>query len=69
MNVTKDWCLRMAQLEGNSEIGVGSLAIDPSFDGPVNSFGLIHNLFDRPEGHDEVVEVMRSMGFPVRGTF
>jgi transcriptional regulator with XRE-family HTH domain len=34
IDFTKDWCLRMAQLESESdgEIGAGSLAIDPVFD-------------------------------------
>jgi transcriptional regulator with XRE-family HTH domain len=31
-DISKDWCLRMAQLEGNNEIGAGALAIDPVFD-------------------------------------
>jgi HTH-type transcriptional regulator, competence development regulator len=37
---TKDWCIRMAQLETDAEIGAGPLAIDPAFDGeaaPVQS--------------------------------
>jgi HTH-type transcriptional regulator, competence development regulator len=33
IEVTKDWCIRMAQLEADAEIGAGSLAIDPVFDG------------------------------------
>ena len=28
----QDWCLRIAQLEGDSEIGAGSLAMDPVLD-------------------------------------
>jgi HTH-type transcriptional regulator, competence development regulator len=34
IDLTKDWCLRMAQLEAeaDSEIGAGLLAIDPVFD-------------------------------------
>lgn len=28
---TKDWCMRMAGLEGDSEIGAGLVAIDPTF--------------------------------------
>lgn len=31
--ITEDWCLQMAQLEGNGEIGAGVLAIDPVFEG------------------------------------
>ena len=31
--MTKEWCMRMAQLEGDAEIGAGRLAIDPVFDG------------------------------------
>lgn len=30
---TKDWCLRMAQIEGDDEIGAGLIAADPTFDG------------------------------------
>lgn len=29
---TKEWCLRMAQLEGDSAIGAGVYALDPTFD-------------------------------------
>lgn len=29
---TKQWCIRMAQLEGDSAIGAGQHAIDPVFD-------------------------------------
>jgi HTH-type transcriptional regulator, competence development regulator len=30
---TKDWCMSMAELEADSEIGAGLVAIDPVFDG------------------------------------
>jgi transcriptional regulator with XRE-family HTH domain len=30
---TKEWCMRMAGLEADAEIGAGTLAIDPIFDG------------------------------------
>jgi transcriptional regulator with XRE-family HTH domain len=33
IEVTKDWCARMAQLEADAEIGAGLFAIDPVFDG------------------------------------
>lgn len=33
IEITKDWCLRMAALEADVEIGVGITAIDPLFDG------------------------------------
>lgn len=33
IDMSKAWCMRMAQLEGDSEIGAGMLAIDPVFDG------------------------------------
>jgi hypothetical protein len=32
---SKDWCLRMAQIEGDEEVGVGLIAADPTFDGEV----------------------------------
>jgi transcriptional regulator with XRE-family HTH domain len=35
IEITKDWCIRMAQLEADAEIGAGPLAIDPVFDGEV----------------------------------
>ena len=31
IEITKDWCNRMAQLEADAEIGAGLLAIDPVF--------------------------------------
>ena len=34
-NITKDWCLAMAALEGDAEIGAGKFAVDPIFDGDV----------------------------------
>jgi HTH-type transcriptional regulator, competence development regulator len=30
---SKDWCLRMAEVEDNEEIGAGLIAADPAFDG------------------------------------
>ena len=33
INIPKAWCMRMAQLEGDAEIGAGALAADPVFDG------------------------------------
>ncbi len=35
IDMTKDWCIAMAQLEAEAEsdIGAGELALDPSFDG------------------------------------
>lgn len=33
MEISQEWCIRMAQLEGDAEIGAGRLAIDPVFDG------------------------------------
>jgi HTH-type transcriptional regulator, competence development regulator len=38
IELTKDWCMRMAQLEAGDEIGAGPLAIDPVFDGKAVSF-------------------------------
>jgi transcriptional regulator with XRE-family HTH domain len=35
IEITKDWCMRMAELEVDGEIGAGALAIDPVFDGEV----------------------------------
>lgn len=33
IDITKAWCLRMAELEGDAEIGAGEFAADPMFDG------------------------------------
>jgi transcriptional regulator with XRE-family HTH domain len=30
---SKDWCLRMAHIEGDDEVGAGVIAADPTFDG------------------------------------
>ena len=32
LEIEKDWCIRMAHLEGDAEIGAGRLAVDPVFD-------------------------------------
>lgn len=32
-DIPKDWRINMAQLEGDSEISAGLIALDPSFDG------------------------------------
>ena len=33
IEISKEWCMRMARHEGDAEIGAGLLAIDPVFDG------------------------------------
>ena len=62
IEISKDWCVRMAQHEGDTEIGVGRLAIDPVFDGervpadvgeeesPNVAFGRFVNLMRRRRG-------------------
>jgi transcriptional regulator with XRE-family HTH domain len=37
IEITKEWCLRMAEIEGNAEIGAGQYAFDPVFDGETAS--------------------------------
>ena len=32
LEIEKDWCIRMAHLEGDAEIGAGRPAVDPVFD-------------------------------------
>ena len=32
IEMSKQWCMKMAELEGDQEIGAGSLAIDPCFE-------------------------------------
>lgn len=36
IEISKEWCLRMAQLEGDAEVGAGPLADDPAFSGQVS---------------------------------
>ena len=62
IDISKDWCLRMAQHEGDAEIGAGRLAVDPAFDGeripadvgeeegPNVAFGRFVNLMRRQRG-------------------
>lgn len=58
IDVTKDWCLRMAELEADEEIGAGLLAVDPIFDGesvapseePTVAFGRFISLMRRDRG-------------------
>lgn len=60
INISKEWCARMAQLEGDAEIGVGLFAIDPVFDGeacannaseePSLAFGRLIRLMRRDRG-------------------
>lgn len=62
IEISKDWCLHMAQREGDAEIGAGRLAIDPVFDGeripadvaeeegPNVAFGRFVNLMRRQQG-------------------
>jgi hypothetical protein len=33
IDFTEEWCLNMAQLEADAQIGAGLLAVDPVFDG------------------------------------
>lgn len=33
IEITREWCLRMAKLEADAEIGAGLISIDPVFDG------------------------------------
>ena len=33
IKATRDWCMRMAELEGDQEIGAGRLAADPDIHG------------------------------------
>ena len=32
MQISKEWCLKMAELEGDASIGAGVIAIDPQFE-------------------------------------
>lgn len=58
IDVTKEWCLRMAELEADEEIGAGLLAVDPVFDGesattseePTLAFGRFITLMRRDRG-------------------
>ena len=60
--ISKEWCIRMAQLEGDAEIGAGRLAVDPVFvgetapvtatdeEGPNIAFGRFVSLMRRQRG-------------------
>jgi len=37
IEITKEWCLRMARREADAEIGAGLFALDPVFDGETSS--------------------------------
>jgi transcriptional regulator with XRE-family HTH domain len=59
VEITGDWCLKMALLEGDSEIGAGLVAIDPVFEGnamaaaaddPSIAFGRFVRLMRRNRG-------------------
>ena len=61
IEISKDWCLRMASLEGDTEIGAGVTAADPLFDGeaetqnigedePSIAFGRFVRLMRRDKG-------------------
>ena len=59
IEISKEWCMRMAQHEGTAEIGAGQFALDPVFDGellaaearadesPNVAFGRLVNLMRR----------------------
>jgi hypothetical protein len=58
----EEWCLNMARLEGDAEIGAGAFAVDPIFDGelteqrnhdePVVAFGRFVRLMRRRRNMD-----------------
>ena len=60
--ISKEWCMHMSQLEGDAEIGVGRLAIDPVLDTEYSletdreveglniAFGRLINLMRRQRG-------------------
>lgn len=41
VNLSKDWCMKMAQLEGDAEIGAGLAAFDPIFDDNVSNVAAV----------------------------
>src|SRR3990167_4778640 len=70
IEISKDWCLKMASLEGDTEIGAGVTAADPLFDGeaetqnvgedePSIAFGRFVRLMRRNKGLtlEELVEI------------
>jgi hypothetical protein len=60
LEITRDWCLKMAMLAGDSEISAGLVAIDPVFEGnamipaisdePSIAFGRFVRLMRRNQG-------------------
>lgn len=56
IDITKDWCMRMAELEADAEIGAGLLAIDPAIDGAP---GVPAPVEDIPVAFGRFVRLMR----------
>lgn len=63
IEITKDWCVRMAQLESNNdEIGVGPLAAELVFDGEATSHRAAFNIDEPNVAFGRLVRLMRRKG-------
>ena len=61
LDIEKEWCIRMAQLEGDAEIGAGRLAVDPVFDG--ETVPALAGDREAPSVWDEAHEIGHSLAF------
>lgn len=63
IEITKDWCVRMAQLESNDdEIGVGPLAAEVAVDGEVSSHRAAFTINEPRVAFGRFVRLMRRKG-------
>lgn len=63
IEITKDWCVRMAQLESNNdEIGVGPLAEEVVFDGETVSHRVAFTINEPLVAFGRLVRLMRRKG-------
>ena len=61
LDIKKEWCIRMAQLEGDAEIGAGRLATDPVFDDETIPTGASDG--EKPDVWSEAHEIGHSLAF------
>lgn len=62
IEITKDWCVRMAQLESNDEVGVGPLAAEVAVDGEVASHRAVFTMNEPLVAFGRLVRLMRRKG-------